>query len=105
MELNDKIKKFMWDKTKGLVRLDLADIDAIINLVRDHSARAIFYKWSNQKNTYIVERTSQISDRQLHETLAEYGGKPPIHEFGMYELYNSAGEKQGTIYTINYGLF
>lgn len=102
--IHTELKKYLYNKTRGLVSLRPEDSAAIVDIVKSKSAEAVFYKYNNVQNSYEKFRTIQTSDAVINKVAEDYKNKPPIKGFARWDLYNSIGELIAQIFVLNYDL-
>lgn len=94
--------------TKGQVKINWDHANEIINTVLTNSKQAYVVHWrysSNNKGGWEKVRNLATTDELIDQRIREAIEKAPVMDFYKFECFNSEGNKEGEIYTINPFLF
>lgn len=104
-DMHEALKKYMYDKTRSLVRLTPKESAEIEAIVRGRAATAKLWKFNNQLRLYQYMRVVQTSDTQLREVMAKHPPGTGSQGFLRWDLNWADGTEAGSIYTLNPDLF
>lgn len=95
-------------QTKGLIKLSWDKATEIMNIVFDNSNQAYVVQYrhnSQMKGSWEKIRNLATTDQIIDEKIKEAIQSAPVMDFYKFECFNSDGEREGSIYTINPCLF
>lgn len=109
MRTEQAIQDYILQESKGAVKINYQQARCIINLVigkaNQGQAVANLYRYNLQKQDYEFMRNIFTTDAAIHrEIIAALEKKPPTENY-RFDCYNSAGEFEGHIYSLNPELF
>lgn len=111
MTTETHIINYLASESKGVINCSHAQARALIDIVltttgpQPTGAIARLYRYNAVSSQYDFIYTRQCTNEQIKEAILTALETSPAHGFYMWECYNSAGEFEGKIYTINTQLF
>lgn len=110
--LEQKLIDHLAQLSNGLLQVTHTGAKEIINLVTNtvyhpaaNTAVANLYSWNSVSSTWIMVRQIPTTDEAIKTNIVEALQQSPSMQFYRWECYNSAGEFEGNIFTINPSLF
>lgn len=104
-----QIKDYLYRLSKGAVKINYQQARHIINLVvgkpEQGQAVAKCYRYNNVKNDYEPLVNVITTDATIQREVIAALERKPVTRFYRFDCYNSAGEFEGKIYTLNPELF
>jgi hypothetical protein len=109
MSAKQNIIDYLRRKSGGLINISSDMATDIITLVNNQPVESIavakLFRWSELKSSYELQYAVPATDELIKQNVKEALTKRPIDKFYLWECYNSAGEFEGKIYTVNTNLF
>jgi hypothetical protein len=98
---------YVFKITKGFVKLRHDDVSEIINMVLINGATAyvLLYRYNGNNNSWDKGKRIATSNEIIKRKIIEALESKPVEKCYRFECYNSDGELEGNIYTINPMLF
>lgn len=109
MRVEQSIREFLYQRSKGLIDISIQDARHIIDLVTGKpmagEAVAKLFRYNACSNVWDLIRAVTTTDADIQKEIVEALNGTPVDKFYRWECYNAAGEFEGNILTINTNLF
>lgn len=104
------IQQYISQATNGLVSITQTQAADILDIAykqsgKTNAALAKLYKYEAQTGNWQFVRTIQVTDEQVKDEIITALSRTPAKQFYRYECYNSTGQFEGNIETVNPCLF
>lgn len=108
-----KIIRYLQQLSKGLVTITKEQAADIIGMVKEDQryraagvyACAKLYRWNATVENWEIMQVIPTTDQLISQRILEALDKGPVNFFYRYELLDTNGDHQGSIYTANQNLF
>jgi hypothetical protein len=105
MQVIDKIISLVDHRTKGLVKLTPKAAQEIIDLVIAGGNTAFVKLHRYEVNTWRFHRQIPTTDEFIREKISEALDEKQVDKHYKFECFNSSGQLEGQIFTVNSALF
>lgn len=108
--LQQKIHNYFTDHSNGVVNLTESNCNDLIDMVlsshhKSNTAVANMHRYNAQLDKYDFVVSRFTTDTEIKNAVIEALNEPPQMKFNRWDCYNSAGEFEGSIFTISCHLF
>ena len=109
MSAKQNIIDYLRRKSGGLINISSDMATDIITLANhqpvENVAVAKLYRWNELKKGYELQYAVPATDELIKNNVKQALLTPPVQNCYLWECYNSNGEFEGKIYTVNTNLF
>lgn len=113
MRTETKIIRYLQQLSKGLVTISNEQAADIINMVKEtqqYQAAGVYacaklYRWNATVENWEIMQVIPTTDELISQRIVEALDKGPVNFFYRYDLLDTNGDHQGSIYTANSNLF
>jgi hypothetical protein len=105
MQVTDQIISLMSQRTKGLIKLTPKIAQEIIDIVISGGDTAFVKLFRYEINTWKFYRQIPTTNEIVKQRVMEALDTKPVDYSYKFECYNSDGQLEGQIFTINSALF
>ena len=109
MSAKSNIIEYLRLKSGGMINITSDMADDVIAMAHDieinKTAYAKLYRWNAAKSNYELMYTVSTTDELIQQNVHDALKKRPADQCYLWECYNSTGQFEGKIYTVNTNLF
>lgn len=110
MLLETKIIQYLQEQSRGIICLSATQARHLISLVKfdgdiTTGAHVKLFRWNGTNSKYDFLYSVLTTDEDIKQKIIAALEKRPAEKCYVWECYNSNGELEGKIYSINTNLF